>query len=56
MGRAVRDRLPEGKMTRKKMMTPAGEKFTPDNQVGYFNSVKTSWTGQMSAFHLIYFF
>ena len=29
----------EGKMTWKKMMTPAGKKFTPDNQVGYFNRV-----------------
>ena len=27
IGRAVRDRLPEGKMTWKKMMRPAGEKF-----------------------------
>ena len=36
IGRAVQDRLPEGKMTWKKMMRPAGEKFTPDNQVGYF--------------------
>ena len=33
IGRSVRDRLPEGKMTWKRMMTPAGEKFTPDNQV-----------------------
>ena len=37
IGRAVRDRLPEGKMTWKKMTRPAGEKFTRDNQVGYFN-------------------
>ena len=29
IGRAVRDRLPEGKMTWKKMMRPAGEKSTP---------------------------
>ena len=29
MGRAVRARLPEGKMTWKKMMRPAGKKFTP---------------------------
>ena len=36
IGRAVRDRLPEGKMTWKKMTRP-GEKFTRDNQVGYFN-------------------
>ena len=36
IGRAVQDRLPEGKMTWKKMMRHAGEKFTPDNQVGYF--------------------
>ena len=42
IGRAVRDRLPEGKMTWKKMMTHAGEKFTPDNQVG-----------QISAFQLV---
>ena len=40
MARAVRARLPEGKMTWKKMMRPAGEKFSPDNQVGYFNSVR----------------
>ena len=40
IGRAVRDRLPEGKMTWKKMMRPAGEKFSPDNQVGYLNSVR----------------
>ena len=40
MGRAVRARLPEGKMTWKKMMRPAGEKLSPDNQVGYFNSVR----------------
>ena len=39
IGRAVRDRLPEGKRTWKKMMRPAGEKFTPDNQVGFFNRV-----------------
>ena len=39
MGRAVRACLPEGKMTWKKMR-PAGEKFSPDNQVGYFNSVR----------------
>ena len=39
IGRAVRDRLPEGKITWKKMMRHAGEKFTPDNQVGYFNRV-----------------
>ena len=32
MGRAVRTRLPEGKMTWKKMMRPAGEKLSPDNQ------------------------
>ena len=38
MSRAVRDRLLEGKMTWKGMMRP-GEKFTPDNQVGYFNRV-----------------
>ena len=31
IGPAVRDRLPEGKMTWKKMIRPAGEKFTPDN-------------------------
>ena len=39
IGRAVRDHLPEGKMTLKTMMRPAGEKFTLDNQVGYFNRV-----------------
>ena len=33
IGRAVRDRLPKGKMTWKKMMWPAGEKFPPDIQV-----------------------
>ena len=38
-GRAVRDRLPEGKMTWRKMMKPVGEKFTRDNQVGHFNRV-----------------
>ena len=37
MGRTVRDRLPKGKMTSKKMRRPAGKKFNPDNQVGYFN-------------------
>lgn len=31
IGRAVRDRLPEGKMSWKKMIRPAGEKFTADN-------------------------
>ena len=35
IGRAVRDRLPEGKMTWKKVRRPESEKFTPDNQVGY---------------------
>ena len=40
MGCAVRARLPEGKMTWKKMMRPAGEKLSPDNQVGYFNSIR----------------
>ena len=39
IGRAVRDHLPEGKMTWKKMMRSAGENFTPDNQVAYFNRV-----------------
>ena len=39
IGLAVRDRLPEGKTTWKKMMRPAGEIFTPDNQVGYLNRV-----------------
>ena len=39
IGRAVRDHLPEGKMTWNKMMRSAGEKFTPHNQVGYFNRV-----------------
>ena len=38
-GRAVRDRLPDGKMTWEKIMRPAGETLTPDNQVGYFNRV-----------------
>ena len=37
IGRAVRDHLPEGKMTSKKMRRPAGKKFNPDNQVGYLN-------------------
>ena len=31
IGPAVRDRLPEAKMTWKKMIRPASEKFTPDN-------------------------
>lgn len=31
IGRAVRDHLPEGKMTWKKMIRSAAEKFTPDN-------------------------
>ena len=31
ISRAVRDRLPEGKMTWKKMMRPAGKKFILDN-------------------------
>ena len=39
IGRSVRDRLLEEKMTWKGMMRPAGEKFNPDNQVGYFNRV-----------------
>ena len=29
----------DGIMTWKKITRPAGEKFTPDNQVGYFNRV-----------------
>ena len=40
MGRALRARLPEGKMTWKKILRPAGEKLSPDNQAGYFNSVR----------------
>ena len=40
IGQAVRARLPEGKMTWKRMMRPVGEKLSPDNQVGYFNSVR----------------
>ena len=39
IGRAARDRLPEGKMTCGRMMRPARETFNPDNQVGYFNRV-----------------
>ena len=39
IGRAVGDRLPEGIMSWKKIMKPAGEKCAPDNQVGYFNRV-----------------
>ena len=39
IGLVVRDRLPEEKMTWEKLMRPAGEKFTPDNQVGYFDRV-----------------
>ena len=39
LGRAIRDHLPERKMTWKKMMRSACEKFTPDDQVGYFNRV-----------------
>ena len=39
IGRAVGDQLPEGIMTWKEIMRPAGEKCTPDNQVGYFNTV-----------------
>ena len=39
IGRAVRDHLPEGKMTWNKMMRSAGDKSTPHNQVGYFNRV-----------------
>lgn len=31
IGRAVRDRLPEGKMTWKRIIRPACEKFTPEN-------------------------
>ena len=38
IGRAVGDRLQDG-MTWKEIMKPAGEKCTPDNQVGYFNRV-----------------
>ena len=38
IGRAVGDRLQDG-MTWKKIMRPAGEKCTRDNQVGYFNRV-----------------
>ena len=40
IGRAVRAHLPEGKMTWKKIMRPVGEKLSPDNQVGYLNSVR----------------
>ena len=40
IGCSVRDRLLEGKMTSKGMMRP-GEKFTPDNQVEYFNRVSS---------------
>ena len=36
IGRAVRDRLPKGKMAWEKMIRPAGETFNPDNQVRYF--------------------
>ena len=39
IGRAVGDRLPDGIMTWKKIMRPAGEKCTPGNQFGYFNRV-----------------
>ena len=39
IGRAVGDRLQDGIMTWKKIMRPAGEKCTPDKQVGYFNRV-----------------
>ena len=39
LGRSVRDRLPEGKMTWERMMRPAGEKFIPNSQVGCFNRV-----------------
>ena len=47
IGRAVRDHLPEGKMTWKKMMRPAGKKFTPDNQVGYFKVAEHSFEEPM---------
>ena len=40
MGRAVRARLPKGKMTWKKMMRPAGENLSPDNQTAYLYSVR----------------
>ena len=40
IGRAVGDRLQDGMTWKKlKIMRPAGEKCTPDNQVGYFNKV-----------------
>ena len=39
IGRAIRARLLEGKMTWKKMMRPAGEKWSPDNQDGYFTAL-----------------
>ena len=40
IGRAVRDRLPEEKMTCERMMRPASETFNPDNRVGYFDRVQ----------------
>ena len=47
IGRAVRDRLSEGKMTWKKVMRPESEKFTPDNQVGYFKVAEHSFEEPM---------
>ena len=56
MGRAVRARLPEGKMTWKKIMRPAGEEFIPDNQVGYFKSVRLVGLGKCQLFIYTKFF
>ena len=52
-GRAVRDRLPEGKMTWKKMMRPAGEKFTLDN-IAYCQSY-VNFMGTLDPFRVKFF-
>ena len=53
IGRAVRDHLPEGKMTWKKMMRPAGEKFTPDN-IAYCQ-IYVNFMGTLDPFRVKFF-
>ena len=53
IGHAVRDCLPEGKITWKKMMRPAGEKFTPDN-IAYCQSY-VNFMGTLDPFRVNFF-
>ena len=53
IGRAVRDRLPEEKMTWKKMTRPAGKKFTPDN-IAYCQSY-VNFMGRLRPFRVKFF-